>query len=293
MSALPKPGLGDLIAAAFNARPWNMPLPPNWIALAAIGLLGLVEPSAWFIGAGLEVAYLAWLMHSPRFRATVFGRAAAVEDRAWQRQLEQHLARLAKGDLQRYRALAERCQGVLTRQGGGEAQALAAQSDGLSRLLWIYLRLLGARRTLSAITEDGDEERKRLAAKSKTLETQLAGSGLGDDLRKSLSGQLDIVKNRLAKRQEAGDKLAYLDAELARIEEQVELIREQAALASDAASVSNRIDEVAATLGGTTDWLREQSRLAGEVEDLVGTPPPLLLGTPPQSTPRITEGGSA
>ena len=47
------------LAAAFNARPFGMPIPPNWFALAAFGLLGaFVDPGFWLIGAGLEALYL-------------------------------------------------------------------------------------------------------------------------------------------------------------------------------------------------------------------------------------------
>ena len=40
------------LAAAFNARPLGMPIPPNWFGIAAFGLLGaLVNPGLWLIGA--------------------------------------------------------------------------------------------------------------------------------------------------------------------------------------------------------------------------------------------------
>ncbi|MBN1421722.1 MAG: hypothetical protein JXP34_23310, partial [Planctomycetes bacterium] len=77
--------------------------------------------------------------------------------------------------------------------------------------------------------------------------------------------------------QEAAEKLAFLESELARVREQVELIREQAVLATDPEIVSNRIDEIAATLGGTTQWIREQQQIYGQVEDLLAEPLPLDL----------------
>ena len=57
-------------------------------------------------------------------------------------------------------------------------------------------------------------------------------------------------------------------------------------LASDPQAVSQRIDEVAGTLGGTNDWIRDQQRLFGQVEDLVNAPPSLL-------PPRQAQGGRA
>ena len=44
----------------------------------------------------------------------------------------------------------------------------------------------------------------------------------GEDLRGSLNSQLDILRQRQASQREAREKIAFLDAELTRIEEQVE-----------------------------------------------------------------------
>ena len=41
------------LKAAFNARPFGMFIAPNWIGLAAIGLLGLTNPGFWLVGAAM------------------------------------------------------------------------------------------------------------------------------------------------------------------------------------------------------------------------------------------------
>jgi hypothetical protein len=76
--------------------------------------------------------------------------------------------------------------------------------------------------------------------------------------------------------------MAYIDAELARIEQQVELIREQAALSTDPAVLSRRIDEITATLGGTSQWIRDQQQVFGAMEDL-------LIDAPAPPVPRAKE----
>ena len=96
-----------------------------------------------------------------------------------------------------------------------------------------------------------------------------------DDLRRSLEGQLEILQQRMEKRRETREKLVFLDAELVRIEEQVELIREQAALSTDPELLSQRIDEITATLGTTGQWIRDQQQVFGAMEDLLTEPPPL------------------
>ena len=58
-----------------------------------------------------------------------------------------------------------------------------------------------------------------------------------------------------------------------RIEQQVELVREQSDGAPDADAVARRIDDIAATLGGTATWIREQQKIYGGVSDLLAEPP--------------------
>ena len=45
-----KPGFFDFVKRAFNARPFGMVVPPNWVGLTAMGLLGLVNPGFWVLG---------------------------------------------------------------------------------------------------------------------------------------------------------------------------------------------------------------------------------------------------
>jgi hypothetical protein len=97
-------------------------------------------------------------------------------------------------------------------------------------------------------------------------------------LRKSLSSQNEILRQRLERRSEARDKLAFLDAELTRMQEQVELIREQAILSTDPEALSERIDQITTTLGGTTQWIRDQQQIYGAMEDLLAEPPPITTG---------------
>ena len=113
--------------------------------------------------------------------------------------------------------------------------------------------------------------RKRVSA----LERQQADASLTEELRRSLGGQLDILKQRLLQRTDAERKLTYIDAELERIQQQVELIREQAALSTDPELLSQRIDEITATLGTTGQWIRDQQQVYGAMEDLLTDPPPL------------------
>lgn len=317
-------GLWTCIKAAFSARPLGMPVPPNWIFLAAVGMVGLVIPGVWLIGAGLEIAYLAWLATNERFVRVVDSQRPRATAPVPVASPDALLGRLDPLVRQRHEALVARCQEILQRQqAGGDASGIENLNEGLSRLLWIHLNLLTARgpieelvqgdaratarelqtreleQTLSSGKLDGELKQKvasrlelvkqrlrtdvhsvELERRAKELEERLAGKELSEDLRKSLVGQLEIVKQRQDKRREAKEKLAFLDAELTRLSEQVELLREQAMLAQDPRTVSDRVDAITSSLSGTSDWIVKQQRMMGQIEDAVNAPPPLLSAGP-------------
>lgn len=273
-----KPGFLDYITAAFNARPFGMFVAPNWIGLAAFGLLGLTEPGFWAVGAGLELGYLLLLATNERFQRIVNLRPLSAANQDWNQRILGLVSRLDPSDRRLYDLLAQRCRSIIDLQlHGAQANApggLEAQADSLGRLSWMFLRLLVARRTIRHVigeSGDGADLRKRLAS----LERQRAGEGISDELRRSLGGQIDILNQRLQQRIDAERKLAFLEAELERIQQQVELIREQAALSTDPELLSQRIDEITATLGTTGQWIRDQQKVYGAMADLLTEPPPL------------------
>lgn len=268
-------GFKDYLREAFNAKPFGMFVAPNWVGLAAAGLLGVLNPGFWLIGAGLELTYLYVLVQNGRFRRLVDARLAGAVQKSWEEKFSDRMAKLSVEDAQRFRALEERCQSVLARQeeGGGKLE-LGTQAEGLGRLLWIFHGLLVTRQTLRQIA-DGNSH-ATTAEKIQRLQVQIAAAS-DENVRKSLTGQLDILRQREATQKEGRAKLEFLDAELTRIEEQVELIREQSLLAADPAALSRRIDEVGATLGETTHWMREQQRIFGDVQDLMEDIPAIPL----------------
>lgn len=263
-------GFRDYLREAFNARPWGMFVAPNWIGIAAFGMLGLINPGFWLVGAGLELAYLYLLTGNIRFRRWVDAQLAGEVAQDWNTQLAARLQQLAPAEAQRFRALEKRCQAILAQQKAtGAMPELDTHSEGLGRLMWIYLGLLNARQTLRQIMDGGAQD---FSGKVQALENQIRAEK-DDNLRQSLTGQLEILRQRTDMQKEGRTKIAFLDSELDRIEQQVELIREQALLAGDPAALSRRIDEVGATLTTTSQWIRDQQKIYGEVEALIDEPP--------------------
>jgi hypothetical protein len=293
-----KPRLWDYVRAAFNARPIGMFVPPNWLMLAAFALFGLHEPGLLVVGAGVELAYLSALATNPRFQRLVAGQQQVSSQRDVQARLQSLFGSLTDGDRRRYQRLATRCQAILEQQFGRatDSPGYDTQSESLGKLTWMYLRLLVTRQAIyrvvssaggaSTVVRMSDypqtppgERTEDLQRRLVDLQRRLADPSLSDDLRHSLQGQADLLQQRVKRRAEAEGKLAYLDAELQRIEEQIELIREQAVLSTDPESFTHRIDEIGATLSGTADWISEQQRTLGAMDDLISEPPSLTSQT--------------
>ena len=283
-----KPTFWDYVRSAFNARPMGMFVPPNWIGLGVFGFLGLLNPGFWIIGLGLELAYLGRLATDSRFQRLVEGERLLGERRRWQERLADLIRELPAEDQQRYRALERRCGNILEQQlrGATLAPALEEQGEGLGKLVWIYLRLLLTRESIKKIIQESSgsqEDAARMEERIEKLQLQLKQPAISEELRKSLNAQCEILQQRVEKKREAVEKLAFLDAELTRIQEQVELLREQAVLSTDPEAVSQRIDQITTTLGGTSQWIRDQQKIYGAMEDLLNEPPPLVVSSSKES----------
>lgn len=270
----------DYVKAAFSARPAGMFVPPNWIMLAAFGLLSFLNIGFLFIGAGAELAYLLGLASSARFQRWVQGSLLLGTQKTAEQKVRAMLQRLSYADQEKFRQLSRRCEAVLTQhaqQEGGET-IVTAQSEGLSRLVWIYLRLLVTRQQIQSVLQTGaGQVGESIDDKILRLTRQKDSGKATDDLRRSLEGQIEILEQRKKAQGEARDKITFIDAELTRIAEQVELIREQAAIAANASDVSERIDAIGSTLNSTTEWISTQQDLYGKMDDVVD-PPMLIVG---------------
>ena len=274
-----KPGFFQYLASAFNARPLGMPVPPNCVGIAAVGMLGVLNPGFWVLGAGLELGYLLVVATNERFRRNVDARTALGSRGDWDTRGARALAELGEADRRRYQAIADRCRSIIDLQTSttdAPPPGLEAQQEGLGRLTWMYLRLLVARHTIAVVIgEASGSGASDLTKSMAAIERRLKSDQLTDELRRSLEGQVEILRQRIDRRGDADRQLTFIDAELERIEHQVELIREQAALATDPELLSQRIDEIAATLGGTSEWIRDQRQVLGAMEDLLSEPAPL------------------
>ena len=157
-----KPGFFDYITAAFNARPFGMFVAPNWIGLGAFGLLGMMEPGFWVLGAGLELGYLLALATNERFQRLVAAVPLVEATADWNKRIQALLGRLDAGDRRIYDLLSQRCRSIIDLQlhgasAGSSRRASKRRPTASGRLSWMFLRLLVARRTIrQVIGESGD-----------------------------------------------------------------------------------------------------------------------------------------
>lgn len=266
------------LKAAFNARPFGMFIAPNWIGLAGFGLLGLTNPGFWLLGAGAELAYLLALVTNGRFQRVVDRRSTAGEEDEWKGRMEAMVRRLSDTDQARYVAFVSRCRTILDQltQQDPSGSAAKVHGENLSKLIWVYIRLLVARRAMSRVLKEPTMgETQEIEHRLAEVRARLADESLGPDLRRSLTSQAEILEQRVNQRREGREKLDFLEAEILRIQEQVELLREQSALSTDAEGISARLDEITGSLGGASQWINDQQKLYGSMDDLLDEPPPV------------------
>jgi len=277
------PGLLKYLREAFFARHLGMFVSPSWMIMASFAFLGvLVNPGFLLIGAGTELAYLFTLATHPRFQSQVQNKIrsqlVAKENLAWKQRTEKLIGQLEPEEDERFCQLKGRCDLIVnfySTQLSLPLEILQQHSQSLNGLVWIFLQLLVTKKAIMNLMQENITSAD-FEAKIQKLEAQLHKEGVAEDLKKSLESKRDIFKMRLQTLAEAKQRLAYVDSELERIEQQVELIREQAIVSKDSQGISNRIDLVSTSLSRTGEWIKEQESVFGSVEKMLEGSPNIL-----------------
>jgi chromosome segregation ATPase len=269
------------LAAAFNAKPLGMPVPPNWFALAAFGLLGaLINPGFWLIGVGLEGLYLWTLSRSERFRKAID--AMSPGQQKWDSRYQALIdpldgdARDVQGALERQAA---EIMQLLSRVGANESQI-----GDVRQMVWLHLKLLAARASLVEVLQVANRERRNLEEQEQRLAERIKHAD--DELRRSLEQQVTVIQSRRTAHADASRRCNLVDAELERLRQQIALVREQALLATDEHSVAQSLDALSASLNEANRWLKDQRELFAGLDDMTDEAPPAELLQPKASTGR-------
>jgi hypothetical protein len=260
------------LAAAFNAKPLGMPIPPNWFGLAAFGLLGaLINPGLWLIGAGIEGLYLWWLSKNERFRATVDAASGFTDSTS---RYENLLARLdSSAQSSQYEIEREAAEIVQLLQ---RSDAHGSQIGDVRQMAWLHLKLLAARAAFAEVVEVADRERKKLDEQERRCRERLEATA-DDELRRSLEQQIEVIKSRYAAHADAKRRMELVDAELGRLRQQISLVREQALLVTQEGNMAESLDAVSASLNEANRWLKDQRELFAGLDNFTDEPPPADL----------------
>ena len=267
-----------------------MPVPPNFFFLGAMALLGIfVSPGFWLLGAGLELAYLIGLSSNRRFRATVEARAA--RENPGERRYFALLDTLDRERRERQRALERRGREIVALLDADPM--MRSYADSIEQLVWLHLRMLGASQTISQVLVVAREDSARLERQEEGIDARLAEPDLDPELRRSLEQQKQVIDARQVAHAQAAVRAERIDAELARIDQQVSLIREQALLAGDEKRIGSSLDALTSAFNEADRWLDNQRDLLGalDLDETVALPIRVLRGTTDPDK-RLSEGES-
>jgi len=231
------------LSAAFTARP-RVPglgeIPVNLLALAGIGIIGLASPAFWFLGLGVEVAYLFGLASNSRFREIVDARDTPTpsprqQTAGW----EQLVGELSGQERSRLMALKAKMQRVTALYDRFHADDITSgqNRESLLALLGHYARLLQARENLALQWTDDDD--RELREQADAIESQLKQADISEELRNSKTRTLEIVQARIENQKRRSQMGEEIESELNRIEAQFDLALENAAMSSTPQAISS------------------------------------------------------
>jgi hypothetical protein len=270
---------------AFTARPFGMPIPPNWFGLAAFGLLGaLINPGLWLVGLGLEGLYLWTIGSNPRFRKVVDAEEGFGDSTTRYESLLAHLDSTAQS--RQYEVERESAEIVALLQ---PAETHGSQIADVRQMAWLHLKLLAARASFVEVVAVADRERRKLEEQERSCRERLASTTADDELRRSLEQQLEVIQSRKSAHADAKRRLEIVDAELARLRQQISLVREQALLATDENTIANSLDALSASLNEANRWLKDQRELFAGIDNFTDEPPPADLLASKRAQKRATK----
>ena len=227
---------------AFLARP-DIPLlrlPWNALAVIAAGIAGFWDPAIWGVATAGEMVYLFTLASNPGFQQWIDDRNRG-ELRGDTDETRRHLlSQLGGAARSRFRKLEEKRKRLeaLYREQRNDDLFADSNVDALRHLSWLYLNLLVAQRTLIvAPSSDAKDLQKQLAV----VERELAAADT-ETLRTSRSATATLLRERLDNIQDRQRSLTEIEADLARIETQLDLALEEASLRGRPVAISSNIE---------------------------------------------------
>lgn len=238
---------------AFFARP-DIPLlrlPWNALAVAAAAVAGWWDPAIWGVAGAGEFIYLFTLASNPGFQQYIKDRATVELHGDTEEARKRLLSRVGGAARQRYVKLEEKRKRLETLYRDTSDDDLFAESnaDAMRRLTWLYLNLLVAQRNLIVAPAS---DARGLEQQIRTGERELAAAP-SEAARASKEATIRLLRERLDNIQHKDTALAEIDADLARIETQLDFALEEATLRGRPAAISSNVELTSRLLSNMTD----------------------------------------
>jgi len=228
-------------------------IPLNALGLLGFAILGFGHEAFWFIGAGLEAAFLTALVTNERFRALADARGREPADLEAAEQHASVLAALSEAAKTRHQKLLKQIESTLRSYRKSDIGNVLEETNraALDQLAELHLRLLSAQQNLHDLHASTDEA--ALHREIELVRRELGYEKITATLRESKQATLAILEKRRANLSRREDSLAEIEGDLDRIEAQVGLARENAAMSNKPEAVSANI-ELATHLLDDTSW---------------------------------------
>jgi paraquat-inducible protein B len=248
---------------AFFARP-DIPLlrlPWNALAVVAAGVAGWWDPAIWAVAGAGEFIYLFTIASNPGFQQYIQERATGELRGDTEEARKRLLSRIGGAARQRYVKLEEKRRRLETLYRETATDDLFADSNtgAMQKLTWLYLNLLVAQRNLVVAPASDARE---LENQIRNGERELA-SAPSEAARTSKEATIRLLRERLDNIQHKATSLAEIDADLSRIETQLDYALEEATLRGRPAAISANVELT--------------SRLLGNIEEETTTYSPRLM----------------
>lgn len=247
---------------AFFARP-DIPLlrlPWNALAVVAAGVAGFWDPAVWAVAGAGELIYLFTIASNPGFQQHIADQRAVALHGDTDDSRKQLLSKIGGAARQRYVKLEEKRARLeqLHQESSGDDLFAESNADALRKLTWLYLNLLVAERNLIiAPSADAGDLEKQIKAYEREMATAPS-----EGARTSHEATLRLLHERLDNIRDKEVSLAEIDADLSRIETQLDLAIEEATLRGRPSAISANVELTSRLLGNIDDSSTTYSSMA-------------------------------
>ncbi len=282
------------IKTAFS-NSWNLLFFFGGLGFAALsGQPDVVVP----VVLAAETLYLGALGTHPRFQAYVDAQEAKANRESNSERNQEILKKIMKSLpnhlYHRYEQLRKRCRdlqqiAVDLKEPGTEDLPVnleSMQSQGLDRLLWVFLRLLFTQHSLERFFETISSE--KLESEQRRMKDQLEqldpkdNSQHTEKIRHAINDNLKTIQDRIDNFERAAGNYKFVQLELDRLENKIKSLAELAVNRQDPDFISSQVDAVSKSMLETEKTMNDLQFVTGlgqvdeETPELLTEPPVMI-----------------